>query len=182
MRIAQATWVYISAKNIFWQYAQTSCCVQDLYFYYLFHNTILPNIVTCLSPSLSLEEHRPSMTVLHLVRLWAIFSSLLSSASVSLLQLFLGRALFLFSCGFHLSAWRVVFVGSFLSVCPIQLHFRFTICLSIDSCSLSAKARHSRFFSGHLMQNIYLRRLLMRVWIFCRDFLVILRVSEQERI
>ena len=66
------------------------------------------------------EEHRPSTTSRHLTRSWAALitpfqqvSCCAISDSVLRLQLLRGRPLFLFPCGFHLRAWRVVLLVLF---------------------------------------------------------------------
>lgn len=56
-----------------------------------------------------------------------------NSASVSRLQAFPRRSLFLLTSEFRGRAWRVVFNVGFLRVCPIQPKFSL-ICMPIGSC------------------------------------------------
>ena len=76
-------------------------------------------------------EHRPSTIPLQHTRFWTashapfqLSFGALSSASVSRLQLLQGRPLLRFPWGFQLRACRVMLAGGFLSVWPIQPHFR----------------------------------------------------------
>ena len=89
-----------------------------------------------------------------------------SSASVSRLQLLQGRVLFLFPCGFHVRAWRVVLDAGFLRVCPIQPHFLRSICLATGSCPAHSHRSSFRIFSCHWILQMRLRQVLKNVWIF----------------
>ena len=75
-------------------------------------------------------EHRPSATPRHRTLFWAVLvipdqlvPCCFSSVSVSRFQLLRGRPLFLFHCGFQVSAWHVVLDAGFLRLCPTQPHF-----------------------------------------------------------
>ena len=72
-----------------------------------------------------------------------------SAASVSRLQLLRGRPLFLFPCGFQVSAWRVVLDAGFLRVCLIQSHFLHSICLATGSCPARSRRSSFRIFYCH---------------------------------
>ena len=61
-----------------------------------------------------------------------------SSASVSYLQLWRGRPLFLFPCRFQVRAWRVVLDAGFLRVCPIQPLFLCSTFAAVPLTILSA--------------------------------------------
>ena len=83
---------------------------------------------------------------------------------VYLLQLFLGRPLFLLLCGFHVTACRVMLVLSFLMVCPTQLHFRLTIYFPIGSWSALCHNSSLGTLSNHLILNIVRKYLLIKIW------------------
>ena len=115
-------------------------------------------------------EQRPSTTYYHLTRFWAAFvtpfqqvSCRAITVSVLRLQLLRSRPLFLFPCGFHLRAWRVVLFGGFFTVCSIQDHFLLRICL--ETGSYPALSHNTLFLSlsDHLIPNIFLRHVLRNV-------------------
>ena len=94
------------------------------------------------------------------------------SVSVLHLQLLRGRSLFLFPCGFHLRAWRVVLFGGFLKVWPIQDHFLIRICLETGSCPASSHNTSFLSLSDHLIPNILLRHVLRNICTACVLFLL----------
>ena len=111
------------------------------------------------------EEQRPSTTSRHLTRSWAAFitpfqqvSCCAISVSVLRLQLLRGRPLFLFPCGFHLRAWRVVLFGGFLKVWSIQDHFLLRICLETGSCPVLS---HSTSFLWGSYITVYIHSKLL---------------------
>ncbi|BFZ15499.1 hypothetical protein BsWGS_18538 [Bradybaena similaris] len=82
--------------------------------------------MSCLS---SLSGYGPLTTALHIPLSWAILSNspqvypiFAVSASRSRRQVFLGRPLFHFSCGFHINACLMMLFCGFRRVCPIQRH------------------------------------------------------------
>ena len=99
-------------------------------------------------------EHRPQTTCLHPALSCAAASIFLQlylypavhiSFSRSLLQVFLGRPLPLWPCGFHCSACLVMLSSFRLNVCPSLFHFRLTstqlqsvtaVCLMSVTCVL----------------------------------------------
>ena len=105
--------------------------------------------ITYLCPLLPVE-HRPSTIPRHHTLFWValvipdqLVPCCFSSASVSCLQLLRGRPLFLFPCGFQVTALHVVLDAGFLRVCLIQLHFLRSICLATGSCP--ARSHRSSF-------------------------------------
>ena len=114
-----------------------------------------PGILTFLCQSLPVE-HRPSAILRNRTLFWAalvipdqLVPCCFISASVSRLQLWRGRPLFLFPCGFQVRAWRVVLDAGFLRVCPIQPHFLRSICLATGSCPARSHRSSFRIFSCH---------------------------------
>ena len=101
------------------------------------------------------------------------------SASTLLLQLFLGRPLFLFPWGFHFRACQGMFMAGFLRVWPIQLYFCFRICLlSIGSWLVLFHRSTLLTLSFHQMFNILLRQVMMNVCSLCVVCFVVLNVSD----
>ncbi len=132
-------------------------------------STLCTYLLTYLGPSLPVE-HRPSMTLLHRTWFWAVISAstqlipcLLSSVSVSRLQLVLDRPLFRCPWGFQVRAWHVVRVAGFLKVWPIHPHFRLRICFSTGSCLPVCYSSSFLILFGHLIQKIHFRQLFMKV-------------------
>ena len=130
------------------------------------------------------EEQRPSTTSRHLTRSWAAFITIVQqvsccaiSVSVLCLQLLRGRPLFLFPCGFHLRAWRVVLSGGFLKVLPIQDAFPL-VCLETDSCPALSHSTSFLSLSDHLIPNILLRHILRNVCSRLCTFPVVFHVSQ----
>ena len=109
----------------------------------------------------------PSSTMfLHLTLFWAralascqVTPTLSRSCSVERLQLIFGLPCLLFPC-----ACLVVFVGSFLSVWPIQLHFLLLIVVFISSCLVFFQSSLFDILLGHHTLRMYQRRLLMKTW------------------
>ena len=133
------------------------------------------------------EEQRPSTTSRHLTRSWAAFvtrfqqvSCCAISVSVLRLQLLRGRPLFLFPCGFHLRAWRVVLFGGSLKVWPIQDHFLLRICLETGSCPALSHNTSFLSLSDHLIPNILLRLELRNISSHLRTgtFPIVFHVSQ----
>ena len=60
--------------------------------------------------------------------------TLSKSCNVERFQLIFGLTFLLFPCGLYSSTCLVVFVGYFLSLWPIQLHFLLLIVVLISSC------------------------------------------------
>ena len=58
----------------------------------------------------------------------------------------------------------VVFVRSFLSVWPIQLHFLLLIVVLISSCLVFFQSCLFDILLGHHTLRMYRRRLLMKTW------------------
>ena len=88
-------------------------------------------VLTYLCPSIR-WDHGPSIKALHRILRCArvtlfcqVYSIVLTSDSTSRRQVILGRPLFLFPWGFHVRACLVMLDVGFLSVWPIQRHFRF---------------------------------------------------------
>ena len=75
--------------------------------------------------------------------------TLLRSCSVERLQLIFGLPCLLFPCGLKSSACLVVFVGSFLSMWPIQLHFLLLIVVLISSCLVFFQSSLFDILLGH---------------------------------
>ena len=82
-----------------------------------------------------------------------------------------------FPCGFHLSAslrmWWV-----FRYVWPVQLHFLFLICLSIDSWLFLSHNALLLIVASHHIPWILLRRLFTKLWIVCSMDFVTRHLSE----
>ena len=109
---------------------------------------MLSYLLTYLCPS-TRWEHGPSIKALHRILRCAmvaiscqVYPIFLASDSTSRRQVFLGRPLFLFPWGFHVSACLVMLVVGFLNVWPIQRHFLRFISISTGSCC------HSCYLSG----------------------------------
>jgi len=121
---------------------------------------------------LSLRGHRTSTKHRHLALFPAI---LLTSLQLSpftnaslwtvLSHVCLGLPLLLFPCGFQSKASLSMASCPFLSVCPIQFHFRLLICVDI---SISSVLQSSSFeiTSGHCMFRIRRRQRLTKVCSF----------------
>lgn len=128
-------------------------------------------------------EHGTSTTLLHLARLWNVFSSLaeveppfLSSNSAPRLQLFRSRPLFLFHCEFQGRAWRVLLLVVLLMVCPVHLHAGSV--WRLVPVLLFAIAPHCLSLSCHLILKIHLGQVLINIVIFC-IIRVVLQVSVE---
>ena len=120
-----------------------------------------------------LEKHRASTASLHLLlSLTRVLASsyvrleCLSSLCKLLLQVCLGRPLFLFPCGFHSSACLVILLGSFRRVWPTHRHFRRLIWTSIGCWFALAHRLAFGTLSNHLRCRICRRHPLTKVWIF----------------
>ena len=155
------SWVALVKNNI--ATAISLLLLSDLLL--LFLNRWSEDLLTYLDPLH--EEKRPSTTSRHLTRSWAAFitpfqqvSFCAISVSVLRLQLLRGRPLFLFPCGFHLRAWRVVLFGGFLKVWPIQDHILLRICLETGFCPALSHNTSFLSLSDHLIPNILLRHVL----------------------
>ena len=101
-----------------------------------------------------------------------------SSASRSLLQVFLGLPLLRFPWGFQVRAWRVMLVGGFLRVCPIHLHLCFFISSFTSSCHVLYQRSLLLMVSSQKILSIFRRQPLTKVWTLLVIFLVVLQVSE----
>ena len=121
---------------------------------------------------LSLKGQRASTKHRHLVLFPAILLTSLqlfffSNASLwtVLRHVCLGLPLFLFPCGFQAKASRLMASCPFLSVCPIQFHFRLLICVDI---SVSSVLQSSSFeiTSSQWMFRILRKQRLMKVRTF----------------
>jgi hypothetical protein len=116
----------------------------------------------CPDPRLNTSTH---FTFFHLLSEWISYSCFLAPFPLLL-------------WGFN---WNTIFDGCsplFLRVWPIHLNFHFLISIFIsvwpDNC-------HSSLFEtvlGHQILNIYLRHLLINVWIFLLNSFVISQVSQ----
>ena len=93
------------------------------------------------------------------------FQLLPASLITDLLQLFLGRPLFLFPWGFQSRAAFVISPFSFLNVWPIHLNFLFLISTYISSCPVTFHRSFLKIIFGHHILNIYLRHLFTKVCI-----------------
>ena len=101
----------------------------------------------------NLLGHRPPTTVLQRLRSWAILSifpklhptSSMSAMRSSLHELF-GLPLFLFPCGFHVRACRVMLDAGFRSGCPIQPMVFFLFRFQWGLALFAANVLHCRWF------------------------------------
>ena len=82
------------------------------------------------------------------------------------------------SFSFPGGSWRVMDVGAFLRVRPIHFLFLLLISSSTSSCSVHCQSSLFVIFYGQWMWRIFLKQLLMNVWIFFVVVLVVLLVSE----
>ena len=137
-----------------------------------------------LCPSLPVEP-RSSMTPCHRTLFWAaliipdqLVPCCFSSASVSRLQLFGGRPLFLFPSGFQVRAWLVVLDAGFLRVCPTQPRFLRSIYLVTGSCPSRSHRSSFQIISCHWILEMRLRQVLKNVWIFCCIISAVRNVSH----
>ena len=139
-------------------------------------------------PSYSLAEYRPLTIFLHRTLFWAccvmdcqLYPAAFISSSTDLLQLFLGRPLFLLPCGFHRSACLVMFPGSFLSWCPIQVHFLFFICIGGGSWFVTFQRSWLLIRSGQWIFNILRRHLFTNDCMVLSEATVVRQVSDPYR-
>ena len=133
---------------------------------------------------LPLRGHRPLTRVLQAFRSCASLSNcpqdwpvLLTSASRSLRQLFLGRPLFLFPWGFHERDCLVVLEAGFRSVCPSHLHRLWMISWSAGCWFVRLWSSSLLMMSGQRICRMRRRHVLMNVWIFFVMVTVVLHVS-----
>ena len=136
----------------------------------------------CLSHPFS--GYRPQTTDFHLSLSWAFLAAslqlifpLFMSSSTCLHQVICGLPLPLLPCGFHWSACLVMLLVGFLSVCPIHLHLRRPISLSIGSCSVLSHRILLWALSLHLIFIIRLKQVLMKTCSFEVKVFVRLQVS-----
>ena len=120
---------------------------------------------------LSLSGHRPSTQHRHLVLFTAILLTSLqlfpfSSASLwtVLRHVCPGLPLLFFPCGFQSKASLSMASCPFLSVCPIQFHFRLLICVDI---SISLVLLHSSSFEITFGQRMFRIRRKQRLTNVC---------------
>ena len=110
---------------------------------------------------LSLRGHRASTKHRHLVLFLAILLTSLqlfpfsnASSWTDLCHMCLGLPLHLFPCGFQSKASRLMASFPFLSVCPIQFHFRLLICVVTSVSSVLLQSSSFEITSGQYMFRI----------------------------
>ena len=120
-------------------------------------------------PFHSCAEHRPLTIPLHLTLFCAIWASVCQlcpaldiSSSTDLRQVFLGLPRLLFPWGVHFKACRVMLLGSFRSVCPIQVHFLLRVCSGGGSWLVCCQSSWLLMQFGHQILRILRRHLLMK--------------------
>ena len=124
--------------------------------------------LTWLMPFHVCAEHRPLTTPLHLTPFCVMWASMYQlcpafdiSSSTDLRQVFLGLPRLLFPWRFHFMVCRVMLLGSFLSVCPIQVHFCLWICRSGGSWLVCCQSFWLLVQFGHQILRILRRHLPM---------------------
>ena len=122
---------------------------------------------------LSLRGHRASTKHRHLVLFPVIFLASLqlfpfSNASLRtvLRHVSLGLPLLLFICGFQSKASLSMASCPFLSVCPIQFHFRLFICVDISISLVLLQSSSFEITSSQWMFRIRRKQRLMKVCSF----------------
>ena len=132
----------------------------------------LTNNNSSVQSSCSAGEHRAATILLQRTRFSdALFSSAhvipaaLTSASVLLLQVCLGRPTFLFPWGFHSRDCLVTFADGLRNVWPIHPHFLFLISCSMEDCFILSQRSLLEITPGHLMLRMLRRHLLTNVCI-----------------
>jgi len=125
-------------------------------YHYIHHHHIL----------LSLQGHRASTKRRHLIlflaRCFTSFHLFPSNASLwtDLLHVCLGLHLFRCPCGFQSITSLSMVSCPFLSVCPIQFHFRLLICTDISVSSALLQSSSFEITSGQWTFKILLRQRL----------------------
>ena len=134
---------------------------------------------------LSLRGHRVSTKRCHLILFLAILLTLpqlnpFSSASLrtDLLHVCLGLPLLLFPCGFQSRASLSMVSFPFLSVCPIQFHFRLLTCMDISVSSVLLHSSSFEITSSQWMFKIFHRQRLTKVCSFVVVVLTTFHVSD----
>ena len=117
-----------------------------------------------------LREARPSTTALQRLLFCAVVTSCRHPMPVSctflvrsLLQVFLGRPLFLLPWGFQDRAWYVMFVAGLRRVWPSHPHRLRSNSSSIGSWFVTSQSLSFLIFSGQWIFRICLRHLLIKV-------------------
>jgi len=134
---------------------------------------------------LSLRGHRTSTKHRHLALFPAI---LLTSLQLSpftnaslwtvLSHVCLGLPLLLFPCGFQSKASLSMASCPFLSVCPIQFHFRLLICVDISIFPALLQISSFEITSGQWMYRIHRKQKLTKVCSFEAVVFIYFHVSD----
>ena len=122
----------------------------------------------------ALQAARSRVSLSNCPQLWPLF---LMSASISLLQVILGRPLFLLPCGFHVRDCLVVLDAVFLRVWPIHLHLRWRISSSTGSCWMRRQSSSLVMTFGQRILSIFRRHELINVCSFFEPAAVVRQVS-----
>ena len=135
MCIYMSIWIFIieiirfAFEVICWQNEHLYCSMEMLTLIQYKRKEEMTRL-TWLTPFLSCAEHMPLTIPLYLTLFCAIWASVCQlcpaldiSSSTDIRQVFLGLSGLLFPLGFYIKTWRVMLLGSCLSVCPIKVHF-----------------------------------------------------------
>ena len=90
-----------------------------------------------------------------------------ASLSTILRHVCLGLPLLLFPCGFQTKASLLMALCAFLSVCPIQFHFRLLIYVDISISSVLLQSSSSEITSGQWTFRMCRKQ---RLTLWCRNF------------
>ena len=135
---------------------------------------------------LSLLGHRASTKRRHLILFLAscltspqLFPSPNASLWTDLLHVCLGLTLFRCPCGFQSKTSLSMVSCPFLSVCPIQFHFRLLICIDISISSALLQSSSFEITSGQWIFKILRRQRLRKT---CSFEIVLLSIRTKLRI